>query len=141
MNTETSTSTASVYERRQRKSPKGTIIVFLVVWLFLIASGVVGTMWYTEQTRLAITAELEQQTAQKIAAMQSEYEARLTKVEEGFSEEMTSLGSKVEALNELLTFTKDNANDKTDNSNMLYTQINDVKKKLDALQKSLDVLK
>jgi len=35
---------------------------------------------------------------------------------------MLDLTAKVEQLNQLLAFTKDNANSKVDNSNQLYTQ-------------------
>jgi peptidoglycan hydrolase CwlO-like protein len=55
--------------------------------------------------------------------------------------DMTNLQAKVNSLNELLAFTKDSANSKTDNSNQLYTQLAEVKKKLDELQKNLEVLK
>jgi len=47
----------------------------------------------------------------------------------------------VNELNELLTFARDNASEDTDNSNLLYTQLNEVKAKLEQLQKQLDVLK
>ncbi|MNW58568.1 hypothetical protein D3C74_364440 [compost metagenome] len=49
--------------------------------------------------------------------------------------------STVDTFNELLTFTKDNASNKTDNSNKLYTQLNEVRKQLAALQKEMDLLK
>ncbi|GGG21397.1 hypothetical protein [Paenibacillus abyssi] len=141
MNTEIQTDLPSGYERKSRKSGKGPVIMFLVIWVLLIGAGIAGTMWYTERTKAELTAQLERQTAAQIATMQQEYEQRIVQVEEGFAAQMSELGGKVDALNELLTFTKDNANDKTDNSNKLYTQINDVKKKLNELQKSLDVLK
>jgi hypothetical protein len=57
------------------------------------------------------------------------------------NQEMASLQSKVELLNQLLAFNKDNASTKVDNSNQLYTQLAEVKKKLAELQKNLDVLK
>jgi hypothetical protein len=49
--------------------------------------------------------------------------------------------SKIQTLNELLTFAKDNADSKTDNSNKLYTQLAEVKKQLNELKRNLDVLK
>lgn len=73
--------------------------------------------------------------------MQQTYEARIAVLEENYTADLTELTAKVNALNELLTFTKDNADTKTDNSNQLYTQLNEVKQKLNELQKSLDVLK
>ncbi|MBJ6360218.1 hypothetical protein JFN88_02640 [Paenibacillus sp. MAHUQ-46] len=115
--------------------------VFLSVWVILIVVGVVGTMWYTDHTKRALTAQLEAQTASKLAVMQQHYEERIEAVEKSFADEILNLGSKVESLNELLTFTKDNASNRTDNSNKLYTQINEVKKKLNELEKNLEVLK
>jgi hypothetical protein len=53
---------------------------------------------------------------------------------------MTKLQIKIDSFNELLAFAKDNANSRTDNSNQLYTQLAEVKKKLDELKNSLDVL-
>lgn len=141
MNTELQTNTPQGTTRAGRASRKGSVYLFLTIWVVLIAAGIAGTKWYTDQTRQQLTAELERQTASQIAQMQQHYEERIAAVEEAFSMEMTALGNKVDALNELLTFTKDNTSNKTDNSNKLYTQINEVKKKLNELQKSLDVLK
>ncbi|XEC95574.1 hypothetical protein AB6A23_03095 [Paenibacillus tarimensis] len=141
MNTEIQTNASSGLERRSRKRSRGPVILFVFLWMLLIASGVTGAVWYTEQTTEAMKAEIERQTAAQIDLMKQDYERQIKKVEESFAAEMTVLGSKVDALNELLTFAQDNANDKTDNSNKLYTQINEVKKKLNELQKSLDVLK
>lgn len=141
MNTELQTNTPQETTRAGRASRKGSVYLFLAVWVVLVAAGIVGTKWYTDQTRQQLTVELERQTASQIAQMQQHYEERITSVEAAFSDEMAALASKVDALNELLTFTRDNTNDKTDNSNKLYTQINEVKKKLNELQKSLDVLK
>jgi len=88
-----------------------------------------------------MTADIEQQTAAKIAAMQQEVETRMTELEASFRAEIDTVEAKVNALNELLTFARDNANEDTDNSNLLYTQLNEVKAKLEELQKQLDVLK
>ncbi|MBD2847156.1 hypothetical protein IDH44_18305 [Paenibacillus sp. IB182496] len=117
------------------------MVFFVLLWMLLIAAGAGGTMWYTEQARIAVTSDLERQTSAQIAALQSAYDQRLAQVEQDFEAELTTLSGKVDQLNELLTFTKDNATDRTDNSNKLYSQINEVKKQLDELKKSLDVLK
>ncbi|UUZ93069.1 hypothetical protein LJK87_49025 [Paenibacillus sp. P25] len=53
---------------------------------------------------------------------------------------MAKMQAKIDSINELLAFTKDSASSKTDNSNQLYTQLADVKKKLDDLKKNLDAL-
>lgn len=109
--------------------------------MLLIASGVVGAIWYTDQIKKNLTAAISNQTAKQITDMQTKYEARLKGMETSFSNEITKVQGKVDALNQLLEFSKDNASSKTDNSNKLYTQLNDVKKQLAQLKKDLDVLK
>jgi uncharacterized protein HemX len=115
--------------------------LFLAVWILLIAAGLLGTIWYTGKIKQQLTDQIKHQTAQQIAAMQTDYEAQLRKLETNFSSEITKVQGKVDALNELLEFSKDNASSKTDNSNKLYTQMNEVQKKLNELEKDLDVLK
>ncbi|MBW7474340.1 hypothetical protein K0T92_06255 [Paenibacillus oenotherae] len=134
------TETQGNYNTRRRKG-KATLPLFLSIWMLLIASGVIGAIWYTDQIKQNITTEVSQQTAKQIAAMQAKYEAQLKGMETSFSSEITKVQGKVDALNQLLEFSKDNASSKTDNSNKLYTQINEVKKRLAQLQKDLDVLK
>jgi len=73
--------------------------------------------------------------------MQQDFDARIIKMETDYQERLAQMESKIQALNELLTFAKDNADTKTDNSNKLYTQLAEVKKQLNELKKSLDVLK
>lgn len=125
---------------RKKKGPLA-LLIFVFVWLLLIGSGVYGAKWYTEQKQLEITSDIERQTTAQVTAMQQAYEERITQLETSYTAEISELKGKVDALNELLTFTKDNADSKTDNSNMLYTQLNEVKKQLNELKKSLDVLK
>lgn len=134
--------TASPYDRKTRKKRgKRTFLVFIGVWLVLICSGILGAKWYTDRIQQKIAADLERQTASQITAMQQTYEARMLELETNYTADLAELKAKVDALNELLTFTKDNADSKTDNSNKLYTQLNEVKKQLNELKKSLDVLK
>lgn len=140
MNTSFETESQSNYNTRRRKS-RATLPLFLSIWMLLIASGVVGAIWYTDQIKKNLTAEISKQTAKQITDMQSKYEVRLKGMETSFSEEITKVQGKVDALNQLLEFSKDNASSKTDNSNKLYTQLNDVKKQLAQLKKDLDVLK
>ncbi|MCR2804505.1 hypothetical protein [Paenibacillus soyae] len=125
----------------RKKRSKTAFIVFIGIWLLLIGGGVYGAKVYTERMQRDITADIERQTASQIAEMQKAYDERLAVMESGYQNEISQLKEKVDALNELLTFAKDNADDKTDNSNKLYTQLNEVKKQLDELKKSLDVLK
>lgn len=69
--------------------------------------------------------------------MKTDYESKIAVL----SEQVKELQSTVQTFNELLTFTKDNASNKTDNSNKLYTQLSEVKKQLDTLKKEMDLLK
>lgn len=134
--------TASQYDKKTRKKRGNrTFLLFVCVWVIIICSGVLGAKWYTERIQQTLSADLERQTASQIAAMQQTYEARMLQLETDYTADLTELKAKVDALNELLTFTKDNAASKTDNSNKLYTQLNEVKKQLNELQKNLDVLK
>ncbi|MDQ6422554.1 hypothetical protein RB620_24285 [Paenibacillus sp. LHD-117] len=125
---------------RKRRSAV-SLVVFIGVWAVLIGGGFYMAKWYTDRMQQEITADIESQTAAQLQEMQKSYDAKLGQLEASYSAEMTELKGKIDALNELLTFTKDNADTKTDNSNKLYTQLNEVKKQLDELKKSLDVLK
>jgi uncharacterized protein HemX len=127
-------------ERTARKS-KPSPVVFLSVWVLLIACGVAGTVWYTGKLKAKLTSEISAQTAQQITAMQNKYDAQLKKMQADYTSQLTKVQSKVDALNELLEFTKDNTNTKTDNSNKLFTQLSEVEKQLAELKRSLDVLK
>ncbi|WP_424766999.1 hypothetical protein [Paenibacillus sp. sgz302251] len=134
--------TASQYEKKtRRKKGKRTFLLFVCVWLIIICSGILGAKWYTDRMQQMLSADLERQTASQISEMQLAYEARMQEMEASYTADIAELKTKVDALNELLTFTKDNADSKTDNSNKLYTQLNEVKKQLSELQKNLDVLK
>jgi len=128
-------------ERSSRRRRKGAALFFVLLWMALIAGGVYGTKWYSDRIQQQVSANLERQTAAQIAAMQKDYESRIAELEAGFQEQMAQLDGQVQTLNELLTFAKDNADTKTDNSNKLYTQLAEVKKQLNELKKSLDVLK
>ncbi|MFD1954890.1 hypothetical protein ACFSL6_12120 [Paenibacillus thailandensis] len=128
--------------RKPRKRRENrAFLAFLAVWMFLLGAGISGAVLYSNHMKRQITAELEKQTASQIAALQADYEARMTTLQQSYEAQLAELQTKVDALNELLTFTKDNVDTKTDNSNKLYTQLNEVKKQLAALQKNLEVLK
>ncbi|OMF24426.1 hypothetical protein BK133_22825 [Paenibacillus sp. FSL H8-0548] len=134
--------TASQYDKKtRRKKGNRTFFLFVCIWIIIICSGILGAKWYAERMQQTLSADLERQTASQITAMQQAYEARMLQLETNYTTDLAELKAKVDALNELLTFTKDNADSKTDNSNKLYTQLNEVKKQLNELQKSLDVLK
>ncbi|WP_239618545.1 hypothetical protein [Cohnella mopanensis] len=128
-------------ETPPRKKRRGAFFFFAILWLVLIASGITGAKWYSDHIQQQVSSDLERQTASQIALMQQDYDSRLTKLEDGYKEQLAQMEGKIQALNELLTFTKDNADTKTDNSNKLYTQLAEVKKQLNELKKSMDVLK
>jgi uncharacterized coiled-coil protein SlyX len=128
-------------ERSPRRRTRGAFIFYAILWIILVTAGVTGAKAYSDHIQQQVSVNLERQTASQIAIMQQDYSSRITKLETGYSEQLALLESKVEALNELLTFTKDNADSKTDNSNKLYTQLAEVKKQLTELKKSLDLLK
>ncbi|UVI31677.1 hypothetical protein [Paenibacillus spongiae] len=141
MNTEYQSSVHTVHERQSRRKSGPSVLVFLCVWVVLIGTGILGAIWYSGKIKESITTEVGQQTSQKITAMQTSYEAQLKQLDTQFREDIAKLQGKVDALNELLEFSKDNASSKTDNSNKLFTQLSEVKKQLNELKKDLDVLK
>lgn len=124
-----------------RKRNPAMAVVFVLLWLVLIAGGVTGAKLYSDRIQNDVAANLEAQTASQISQMQRDYDARMTKLEEDYKAQLALMEGKIQSLNELLEFTKDNADTKTDNSNKLYSQLADVKKQLTELKKSLDVLK
>ena len=98
-------------------------------------------MLYTDYLRKQLSAELASQTEQQLQVLQAQYQQQLDEFKAGVTSDIATLQSKVDSFNELLAFTKDSANSKTDNSNQLYTQLQEVKNKLDELKQNLDVLK
>lgn len=129
------------YSRKTTANKRSTFLFFFVTWLFLIGTGVLGTIAYTHQMKEKLKAELYTQTEVQLKQIEHNYQTQLTELKTGVTQDMKDLQGKVDSFNELLTFTKDQASSKTDNSNKLYTQLNEVKKKLDELKKQLDVLK
>lgn len=124
-----------------RKKTRRTAIYAIVLWIVLITAGIVSAKMYSDRIQQEVTADLQRQTASQITAMQQSFDNRLSEIETKYAEQLLQLQGKIQALNELLTFTKDNADSKTDNSNKLYSQLAAVQKQLNELKKSLDVLK
>jgi peptidoglycan hydrolase CwlO-like protein len=122
-------------------SKRKTYLLLFMGWFVLIAMGVTGAILYTDHLKHQIAADISTQTRQQLDGIQADYQKQMAELKTNMSTDMTNLQTKVNALNELLAFTKDSANSKTDNSNQLYTQLAEVKKKLDELQKNLEVLK
>jgi len=141
VNTQYQTTFHSVPERKSRKKTGPSALVFLIVWMLLIGCGIMGAIWYSEKIKQSITTELSLQTAQQIKTMQNQYDEQLKQLETDYKGSLATLQSKVDALNELLEFSKANVNDKTDNSNKLFSQLSEVKKQLNELKQILDVLK
>ncbi|WP_127581463.1 hypothetical protein [Paenibacillus koleovorans] len=123
------------------KSRKKSYILFFLTWLLLIATGVLGAFWYTQQLKTQLAADLSLQTQQQLQELQADYQKQLDALKAGMTSDMSKLQAKVDSFNELLAFSKDSANNKTDNSNQLYTQLQEVRKQLDELKKNLDVLR
>lgn len=110
---------------------------FLLFWLIVIAAGGYGVYSYLNHLQEQMLIQVKTQSQQQLAAVQSDYEQKLA----ALSKQVSDLQGQVESFNELLTFTKDNASTKTDNSNKLYTQLSEVRRQLDALQKEMELLK
>ncbi|MEK4434879.1 hypothetical protein [Paenibacillus sp. FSL K6-2862] len=129
---------SDIHHTRRAKGKAGSSVkLFLVMWIVLIALGVVGTYYYSNHLQKQMLSQIQAHNQQQIAALKADYENQLTTI----SKEVADLQGQVQSFNELLTFTKDNASDKTDNSNKLYTQLSEVKKQLETLQKKMDLLK
>lgn len=127
--------------RAGRAPKKKNYKLFLLAWLLLISSGIMGAYLYTERMQQQITDDVNAKTEAKLAMVQKDYQKQLDQLKTDVTENMTVLRKKVDSFNQLLKFTKDTTSSKTDNSNQLYTQLQEVRKKLDELQKNLEVLK
>ncbi|MBR2566380.1 MAG: hypothetical protein IKE29_17425 [Paenibacillus sp.] len=125
------------HTRSGKEKTRSSVRWFMVMWILLIALGVVGTYYYSNHLQQQMINQLQAHTQHQIDTLKNDYEKQLTTI----SSEVAALQEQVQSFNELLTFTKDNASNKTDNSNKLYTQLSEVKKQLDALQKKMDLLK
>lgn len=123
---------------RRATQPKGpSVKAFLIFWLLVIALGITATYLYSNHLKQQVVLQVQSHTDSQMASLKADYEQKLDVI----SKEMAELQSKVDSFNELLTFTKDNASSKTDNSNKLYTQLSEVQKQLDKLEKQMDLLK
>lgn len=110
---------------------------FLLFWIMMIGLGVYAVYSYTNHLKQQVLTELSTQSQQQLTVLKTDYEAKIAVL----SEEVKELQNTVQSFNELLTFTKDNASAKTDNSNKLYTQLSEVSKQLEALKKEMDLIK
>ncbi|MFF2912874.1 hypothetical protein [Paenibacillus sp. NPDC057934] len=129
--------TTPVQSRRTAARNGSSVKWFLLFWVVLIGIGVYAVYSYTNHLKQQVLSQLSAQSQQQLTVLKTDYEARIS----ALSDEVKELQSTVQTFNELLTFTKDNASAKTDNSNKLYTQLSEVRKQLDALKKEMDLLK
>jgi cytochrome c556 len=130
----TPTTLASPNNRRNRRPSVKNV---LITWIVLIILGATVTVLYSNYMKKSMLEQLNLQMNHEINTMKKDNAAKI----ELLTAQVTELEGKVQTFNELLTFTKDNSNDKTDNSNKLYSQLNDVKKQLSKLQAQMDLLK
>lgn len=125
------------HSRRAAARSGSSVKWFLLFWILMIGLGVYAVYSYTNHLKDQVLSELGAQNQQQLSVLKTDYETKIA----ALTEQVEQLQSTVQSFNELLTFTKDNASNKTDNSNKLYTQLSEVRKQLDALKKEMDVLK
>jgi hypothetical protein len=120
---------------------KNTYRNLVTVWILLIFGGLTLAYFYTNYMKNQIAKDIAAQTSAQLKVVQDNYKQQVDQLRTDVQGEIAAMESKVGTLGELLAFTKDSANAKTDNSNQLYTQLSDLKKQLDELKANLDVLK
>ncbi|WP_019912257.1 hypothetical protein [Paenibacillus sp. HW567] len=126
-----------VHSRRTAARSRSSVKWFLLFWILMIGLGFYAVYSYTNHLKEQVLNELGTQSQQQLTVLKTDYESRIAVL----SDQVKELQNTVQTFNELLTFTKDNASNKTDNSNKLYTQLSEVRKQLAALQKEMDLLK
>lgn len=142
MNTPLEPQPSQKVERSGRiNTKKKAYAVLFLTWALLVGLGAWGAKLYTDHLKVQMTDEIAKQTRDQLAAIQSQYQQEIAGLKESLAADMAKLQSKIDSVNELLAFTKDSASSRTDNSNQLYTQLADVRQKLDELKKQLDALK
>ncbi|MBY3622545.1 hypothetical protein HGO21_23785 [Acinetobacter sp. CUI P1] len=129
--------TSPVHSRRAAVRNGPSVKWFLLFWIVMIGIGVYAVYSYTNHLKQQVLSELSTQSQQQLTVLKTDYESKIAVL----TEEVKELQNTVQSFNELLTFTKDNASAKTDNSNKLYTQLSEVNKQLEALKKEMDLIK
>ncbi|AIQ22863.1 hypothetical protein NYE25_29265 [Paenibacillus sp. FSL E2-8871] len=129
--------TSPVHSRRAAVRSGPSVKWFLLFWIVMIGIGVYAVYSYTNHLKQQVLSELSNQSQQQLTVLKTDYESKIAVL----TEEVKELQNTVQSFNELLTFTKDNASAKTDNSNKLYTQLSEVSKQLEALKKEMDLIK
>ncbi|MFD2671360.1 hypothetical protein [Marinicrinis sediminis] len=116
-------------------------ILFVFLWLMLVAGGVWGGKWYIGQMKQQVLEELSAQNKTQIEQVEDGFNTRMDTLQTEIDQDMQALEEQIQTFNELLTFANENATDTTDNSTQLYSQLSEIKKQLEQLKKNLDVLK
>jgi hypothetical protein len=106
---------------------KKSFKLLIVAWIMLVCCGLGGAYLYTNYLKTELIAELARQNHIQLQSIQIDYQNQLTDLKTNLNKDMSALQTKVDELNQLLAFTKDNASTKTDSSNQLYTQLADRK--------------
>lgn len=122
-------------EETPRKGPSAKW--FWVFWIVLIGLGTTAAYLYSNHLKEQVIVQLQQDTYKQMASFKAEYDERFSEM----VEELNKMQSQVQSFNELLTFTKDQASGKTDNSNKLYSQLSEVEKQLKELERKMELLK
>lgn len=126
------------YKSREEVHQKGPSTKwFWVFWIVLIGLGTTAAYLYSNHLKEQVVVQLQQDTHKEMASFKAEYDQRFNEL----VQEMDEMQSKVQSFNELLTFTKDQASGKTDNSNKLYSQLSQVEKQLKELERKMELLK
>lgn len=123
--------------RQTASKNKRSVRMFLILWIIIIAIGVWAAYSYSNYLKQQMVIEMKTYTNEQLTAVKQEYQLQI----EDIAAEIAAIQEQVKTFNELLTFTKDNAGNTSDNSNQLYTELREVKKQLDTLQKKMDLLK
>ena len=129
--------TSPVHSRRAAVRSGPSVKWFLLFWIVMIGIGVYAVYSYTNHLKQQVLSELSNQSQQQLTVLKTDYESKIAVL----TEEVKELQNTVQSFNELLTFTKDNASAKTDNSNKLYTQLSELSKQLESLKKEMDLIK
>lgn len=133
-----STERAPTHHTRQAASKnKRSVRTFLILWVFIILLGVCLAYFYSNHLKQQMVQEMKTYTNEQLSVIKQDYQKQMAEI----AAEITAIQKQVGTFNELLTFTKDNAGNTSDNSNQLYTELREVKKQLDTLQKKMDLLK
>lgn len=91
-----------VYPSRAATRNGSSVKWFLLFWLIVIAAGGYAVYGYTNHLKDQMLKQLAAQSQQQLAAVQTDYEEKLSVL----SQEVSDLQDKVQSFNELLTLPK-----------------------------------